>query len=1061
MTSSPQTTEDLGSIVDRAWKDVLARSVDADQQAIPNLLEWLRRQPNPHAAFLGGRTTPGAADERSARELEALLLARVAKKELTCKSAAQQLYLLHRVGKRLRSQGMSIAPTWVSSILRPPPSPFSSSTAGEIAKAQAWRRALNDTLSQDLPKDPAKLWAMTLLSAVCNGALVDRGKLTRLHSMIERGSLKVERTDSGHAFVDFLMPFEGLGNHHLQRWWCDPATDLLLQKLGGERSVFPFKEIRDAVRELLSNAGVAKAQLPRNITDLLASASSLWALKSAPVDLHSMGRTFVAHSLTSRCWTRLIGHPPQREPGALGNPGGTASAPEPHESEVEAELWQAVCAEHEWLHDARNMLVSGDHAQAILLVKNLLRDTASNHYSHLYIGWLCDALENPPRNKEIGIGLRSLAEPFLLAAPRLLSYLGTRQISSLGIDELDELYRVILDACEAGEPVEKIARGLRLLHEHLVLNHNVKPLPDPRGTFGEGGALMPVDATVISVDEYLRAHDWLLQQLQFGADPVETMISQVVLTLSFRCGLRRGETFGLRLCDVHDHGGLYLHVRQYPTHSLKTPSSTRTIRIDALMTTKERSVLRRWIQLRAPNRTAENEAEIGQMLLLGPPGSMHRGASPNRTVERVMQAVHAVTQEPRLVLHHLRHSCGTWLWLKLRSLDYPELSGMLTSMPALCQELRMARRLRIQLCGAVHGPSRTYSHVVARILGHSTPSTSLEHYIHVADLFLAATVMRCATTVPPPVWQRLTGRSRSTVYERLRRGPHGVIVGHQPRLEHPDSKPESVQPPPGPKVSPWRKRSKAPPVRFRGTGLLGTIAKVLHLYNRVDHGGPNADGVGSVAKTLSLSKAQTQVWLEGARLYAPAFGMNAPALSGTSLIKSVPAPHVDLHRASVEALETLSQRLEQAAKEHPVLLREALQIATTRFNLRRLDVCFRGEKDEKEARRFMKLLDLAGLVPDQVVLTVRRIDPLDTKLPYWFRTPRARAIKVKRLPPPGTSASQAKAYARWVGMQLCSSDGAAQGAAWRIGLFLASIAFCQVTSRTEPGFQPYPARSSQ
>lgn len=122
-------------------------------------------------------------------------------------------------------------------------------------------------------------------------------------------------------------------------------------------------------------------------------------------------------------------------------------------------------------------------------------------------------------------------------------------------------------------------------------------------------------------------------------------------------------------------------------------------------------------------------------------------------------------------------------------------------------------------------------------------------------------------------------------------------------------------------------------------------------------------------------------------------------------------------------------------------MREALQIATTRFNLRRLDVCFRGEKDEREARRFLKLLDLSGLVPDHVVLTVRRVDPLDTKLPHWFRTPRARAIKIKRLPPPGTSASQAKAYARWVGIQLCSSDGAAQGAAWRIGLFLASIAF--------------------
>jgi hypothetical protein len=122
-------------------------------------------------------------------------------------------------------------------------------------------------------------------------------------------------------------------------------------------------------------------------------------------------------------------------------------------------------------------------------------------------------------------------------------------------------------------------------------------------------------------------------------------------------------------------------------------------------------------------------------------------------------------------------------------------------------------------------------------------------------------------------------------------------------------------------------------------------------------------------------------------------------------------------------------------------LRQAIQISTTRFNERRLDVCFRGEKDEVSARRFLKLLDLAGLVPNRVRLTVRRVDGGDTKLPHWFRTRRARTIAIKRLPPPGSSPSQAKAYARWVGVQLCSADGAPQGLAWRIALFVASIAF--------------------
>jgi integrase len=1036
-----QTAEDSGNIVDQAWKAVLARSTEADKKAIPGLRDWLLSQSNPHAAYLGGGTHQGSTDERSARELEALLLERVARKELSCKSAAQQLYLLHRVGKRLRSQGTAIAPTWVCSILRPPPSPFSSTTAAQVAKVQAWRRALHGLLSKELPKDMAKRWAITALSSVVNGALLDRGKLIRLRLMIEREGLLLERTDSGHAFVDFLLPLEGLGNHHLQRWWCDPTTDLLLQEFHEKKEICPFKQTTGLIRELLEREEVPKALRPKNITDLLVSARSFWALKCAPVDFHSMNRTFVSHSLTSRCWTRLIGRAPQREPGALTSPGGASSAGEPNESETESEMWQAATAEHEWLQDIRNMLVSGDLELARKHTSDLLTETPSSHYSHLYIGWLSDALAVPPRNTKIGIGLKALAEPYLLAAPRLLSYLGNREVGSLGLDELDETYRVILDACEANEPVEKIARGLRLFHDHLVRKHNFKALPDPRATFGEGGALMPVDATVISIDEYLRAHDWLRQQLQFGADPAETMISQVVLTLAFRCGLRRGEIFGLRMCDIQDHGGMHLHVRRYPCHSLKTPSSTRTVRIDALMSTQERSVMRQWLHLRTPKRWPGQRPEVLQMRLLGPPGSVHEAASPSGTVGRVMQAVHAVTKEPRLVLHHLRHSCATWLWLKLRAPDYPELSDVLTSMPALRRELRMGRRLRTQLCGAAKGPSRAYSHVIARILGHSTPGTSLEHYIHAADFFLAATVLRSATSTPPPVWRALTGASRSTVYEWLERGPHGVIDGHQSRLKRLVSKPESPPNSASKDLSPWRKPIATPAVRFRSTGLLGTITNVLHLYNGIDQERSSDDRVALVAQALSLSQAQTQRWLDGARRYALAFGIKVPTNSSPSAGESVPAPQADLDRATVAALDDLTQRLERAAQAHPDLLRQAIQISTTRFNERRLDVCFRGEKDEVSARRFLKLLDLAGLVPNRVRLTVRRVDGGDTKLPHWFRTRRARTIAIKRLPPPGSSPSQAKAYARWVGVQLCSADGAPQGLAWRIALFVASIAF--------------------
>jgi integrase len=249
----------------------------------------------------------------------------------------------------------------------------------------------------------------------------------------------------------------------------------------------------------------------------------------------------------------------------------------------------------------------------------------------------------PPKNEKIGIALNTLAGPFLLAAPRLVCYFNTEDTAAIDLARLDETYRVILDACEPTDPVEKIARGLRLFHDHLIKKHGAQPLPDARATFGEGGALMPVDSTLISIEEYLAAHDWLDRQLEFGADPTDTMICKVVLTLTFRVGLRRGEVFHLRLCDIHDRTGIYLHVRRYPGHRLKTPNATRTVRIDALLSARERALLRRWIGSRRSALRGLDEDAQGQSRLLARPEANDNAASVDGTVRRIMQAVQSST----------------------------------------------------------------------------------------------------------------------------------------------------------------------------------------------------------------------------------------------------------------------------------------------------------------------------------------------------------------------------------------------------------------------------------
>ncbi len=1033
---------DVAATAESAWQEVARRSGDADREAIRPLREWLAGQANAHAALLQSGRTAGAADERSARELEALLLGRVARKELSHVTAAQHLYLLHRVGKRLRNASVPIAPTWVSSIIRPPPSPFPASTDNAVTKVEAWRDALHRIITKSIPTDPASLWPLVALSAVCNGALLDRGKLSRLCLMINRASLRITRLDDGPSYVDFLLPFEGLGNHHLQRWWCDPVSDLLLQRVPTGHETCEFHSTIEKIGKLLKGAGVAAALRPKTISDLLDSAAIWWSLRGAQVDLHVMRRTFASHSLTARCWSRLQSLPFEREPGAITNPGMEPSSSSPDQWESETELWQAVMAEHEWMHEVRQILESAHLQTAREKIATMALSTPPDDYCQTYLQWLLRSLSMKARNEAVGIGFDALAEPFLLAAPRLLSYLGMRQVHTISLAELDETYRTIIDACEPDEPVEKVARGLRIFHDHLRDAHGSKPLENPRETFGEGGALMPVDGTVISVDEYLAAHGWLEQQLQLGAGLTQTLISRVVLTLTFRCGLRRGEVFGLRLCDIEDAAGIYLHVRRYPGHSLKTRNAIRTIRIDALLPTPERALLRRWILHRHTMLAGRSREAVQQERLLATSDMPSDTASKQGTVRRVMQALHAVTGEPRLVLHHLRHACATWVWLKLRAPDYPEVVNYATSMPALCQELGQARRLRVLLCGATSGPSRVYSNLVARILGHGMPGTSLEHYIHVADLFLAASTVRAATATPVEVWQALTGASRTTVYEWLQRGPHGVVQGHRAGLQRSGDIQERAPATITEAAPPWRNSVATAAVRFGAAGRAGLLVRALHHYNSQDAGIGHEARLAATSHACGVSDAVVESWVAAAKQFASAFNMAPPSCDSESAVPGVPTPDINLHRSTVEALDTISTCLDSMSSSHHCLRKDALRIASERFNRRRLDVCFRGEKDAKAASQFLKFLDAAGLLT-RTRLTVRRVDPNDTKLPHWLRSVHARRLPVKRLPPPGTEKNQASAYARWVGVQLLSSDKEAAGHAWRIGLFLACVAYCE------------------
>jgi hypothetical protein len=393
VTDPSEIRAEAGTIAS-AWHAVFARSQTADREAIDPLRRWLETQANPHAAVLSGRPAAGPANEQSARQLEALMVARYPSHELSLTTIAQQLLLLHRVGNRLRNDGLELAPTWISGILRPHPSPFPPDTAQALAKVELWRSGLEQLIVDGhAAAGPEVLWPAIMLSSILHGALLDRAKLVRLRVLLEKHGKQILSATSGeeHAFVEFLLPFEGYGNHHLQRWYIDPVTELLLGGMRGAQKLPTFKETHLLMRDALRLGNVAWEILPASISDLLHCAGVWWAVRGAPVDLHAMNRTFAAHDLTTRCWSRVQGWAQPRETGAPSGVGGGAlhiSA----SAETEAELFDAASAEHDWLPEVRALLEDATLVDAIDAVGRYFDTIDDLDYRKPYI---CRASDSP------------------------------------------------------------------------------------------------------------------------------------------------------------------------------------------------------------------------------------------------------------------------------------------------------------------------------------------------------------------------------------------------------------------------------------------------------------------------------------------------------------------------------------------------------------------------------------------------------------------------------------------------------------------------------------------
>lgn len=288
-----------------------------------------------------------------------------------------------------------------------------------------------------------------------------------------------------------------------------------------------------------------------------------------------------------------------------------------------------------------------------------------------------------------------------------------------------------------------------------------------------------VDAQYVNEAEFERA------KAAIGKAPLTPeMKNMVLLTMivSYRMGLRRSEVTKLSTQHMMFKDGLLdvVRVAWWSQRRLKTPSSTRTIPIQGLLTLEEEAWLSLWVVAKTrglrihaflPTLTHTQHANYLREFLTKPlldkehflfltdnclASAKTREIQVKRIVEHVQDALKtAIGNDEPIRFHHLRHSCATNTLLLLFANQLPNSINFAMDLmygKANCEARfksfkgRVSRIRQALLCH--HGAQNSDLYAVSRLLGHSSPMTTLKSYTHSVDLLLGAAIHERYVALP-------------------------------------------------------------------------------------------------------------------------------------------------------------------------------------------------------------------------------------------------------------------------------------------------------------------------
>lgn len=994
------------------WKKVEKRAPGPRRQKIQPLLKFLEKLANPHAMVLSDRIPHDACDQKSAESLEAWLVGALSS-TVDKFTVAERLRLCFDAIREFNAHGHDLYPTRLADLARPETSPFSGESIAKQRNVDAWRRELYKWIAQEDDKTPDDWLAVITISAVVHGLLLDAMRLNLFVSMLQRDELPVHEQEG--TCVLFHLPFQGLGNHNTQRWFPDPVTEMLVWQYAGLKNRPTNLKAEGLVASFLMPR-IKPEFLPENLGDFLSRMTTWWSLRAAPIDVYCAGRAIITHSINERSWART-------------HKLAFAADLELNVETTEAESNLSggfdvddILLLNPWLGESISALKLPTKQEAKSAVDALIGAEEKDGAAFIFMHWLSELLGDIGATK-VALTISTISQRYRAAAPRLLAMLGDDDVRQLNIHELEDIYAELMSDPDPLVPRSALANGIREFHAYLR-RHYRKPFITNEGeVFGERLSLKPVDASIITFDEYSKAQKLLDKTRGKKRD---IMASKIVLALGFKLGMRRMEIFGLLLSDIQLLSRPTCLVQKNPSRRIKTNSSRRVLPLRAFLDTAELSLLIEWIRTYRSQSTSTGEAvEDDPYFFLGFTGDPDQFWTKKITAMAI-GAMRKVTQDEQLYLHHLRHSFASWTYLRLRAPDFPNIHKHFEVCPATVAALKTGRRLRVLLYNRDPGVSRTYTYAVSRLLGHSSPMSSFGYYIHTSDLIIGAIAAREVDRLPVGIKLAASGLQKSAAYENLEQSMDRLLGASRTKFM-----PASA-----------RRSKVAAPARARGRPSLAPahetsawISLDLLVGPVLERAITDRTPVSAIASALEVDVELVNSILERATIFGTRIGIN---ISSDGILSEIPLK-VHKQSAARNFCTQLEKRLAEMSMRAPVLYAEGINLYLSHYDHEKKDVVFRGEKDLAAARKFLKFLNSLGCRTSEFSWVLRSIDASCATLPSWTTTldMKWQPKLIKNIKP--KKAASASSYSKWAGILPVLDHGLSIGLPVAHTMFLASL----------------------